>query len=119
MKKSIEDYFARFDGETQRRLNVIRDILFEIVPEADEDIKYQMPTVIYHGNLIHYAAFKNHVGIYPLPNVLTLLENETRGYKTGKGSIQFQNDEPLPVELIRKIALARKEEKDRELREKG
>ncbi|MDP3444834.1 MAG: hypothetical protein Q8T08_18400, partial [Ignavibacteria bacterium] len=63
----------------------------------------------------HYAAFKNHIGIYPLPEVLESLKEELKTFKQGKGSIQFQNNEVLPLEIIRKIVKARVEEKENEL----
>lgn len=93
----------------------IRHIFLSEVPDATEDIKYQMPTIMWHGNLIHYAAFKNHIGIYPLPNVLVTLHEEIKGYKTGKGSIQFQNDEPLPEDLIRLLVQTRLKERKMEI----
>ncbi len=119
MKENIRSYFEGFDEEIRARLMQIRDLLFEEIPEGDEDIKYQMPTILYHGNLIHYAGFKHHIGIYPLPDVLKQLRDEIADYKSGKGSIQFQNSEALPLELIRRIARLRKAEKDAEIRQKN
>lgn len=113
---SIQAYIDRFPPETRRRLLAIRQIIAEIVPDAEEAIKYQMPTFVHHGNLIHYAAFKNHIGIYPLPRVIETLKDELKPYKQGKGSIQFQNDEELPIEIIKKIVRTRAEEKEREMR---
>ncbi len=118
MQKEIEAYFNQFDAEIQKRLTEIRAIMFDEVPEGDEGIRYQMPTILYHGNLIHYAGFKKHIGVYPLPQVLEKMRDEIKNYKSGKGSIQFPNDEPLPAALIRKIVRARKEEKDSELAQK-
>jgi Uncharacterized conserved protein len=118
MNKNIESYIDGFDAETRKRLLTVREIFFSVVPDAEEDMKYRMPTIIWHGNLVHYAAFKNHIGVYPLPHALEALREEIRPYKTGKGSIQFGNDEPLPVDLIRRIIEVRKEEKERELSEK-
>lgn len=111
----IEAYIKRFPQDIQARHMRIREIFLSEVPDATEDIKYQMPTIIWYGNLIHYAAFKNHIGIYPLPDVLVTLNEEIKGYKTGKGSIQFQNSEPLPEDLIRLIVKTRIEEKKREI----
>ncbi len=110
MKKEIEDYFAQYPVEIQDRLARIRNICFEEVPDADEAIKYRMPTIIWHGDLVYCAAFKNHIGIYPLPTVLLALRRDIQGYKTGKGSIQFSNDKPLPELLIRRIVITRKAE---------
>ncbi len=111
----IKAYVDIFDSEVQKRLLTIREIIFSFVPSAEETIKYKMPTVVYHGNLLHYAAFKNHIGIYPLPEVIETLKEELKAYKQGKGSIQFQNNEEFPVEIIRKIVKTRVEEKEKEL----
>lgn len=119
MKPEIEAYFSRFPPETQARLRRVHDIFLASVPDADEAIKYQMPTLLWHGNLIHYAAFSHHIGVYPLPTVLVELKEEIAGYKTGKGSIQFPNDEPLPEDLLRKIVTKRREEKLAEIARKG
>ncbi|HOE07841.1 MAG TPA: DUF1801 domain-containing protein [Treponemataceae bacterium] len=119
MNTKIESYITSFPPETQERLLQIRSIFLKEVPDAQEDIKYQMPTLIWHGNLIHYAAFKNHIGVYPLPSVIEALKDDIRNLKTGKGSIQFSNSVPLPVELIQEIVHLRKEEKINELTQKG
>lgn len=119
MNTKIESYITSFPPETQERLLQIRSIFLKEVPDAQEDIKYQMPTLIWHGNLIHYAAFKNRIGVYPLPSVIEALKDDIRNLKTGKGSIQFSNSVPLPVELIQKIVHLRKEEKIKELAQKG
>ena len=119
MNTKIESYITSFPPETQERLLQIRSIFLKEVPDAQEDIRYQMPTLIWHGNLIHYAAFKNHIGVYPLPSVIEALKDDIRNLKTGKGSIQFSNSVPLPVELIQKIVHLRKEEKIKELAQKG
>ena len=111
MNPSIKEYFERFDNRTQERLSQIRMAIFELAPEATEEIKYQMPTAILHGNLIHYAAFKNHIGVYPLPTVIEKLKDDLKKYKQGKGSIQFQNEDPLPIDLIKKIIELRVNEK--------
>lgn len=115
MDKDVEAYFAGFPKEIRERLGVVRRVFLEEAPDASEGLRYRMPTILWNGNLIHYAAFKNHIGIYPLPQVLAEMGDEISGYKTGKGSIQFRHDEELPVELIREIVKRRKAEKEREL----
>lgn len=119
MNNEVEAYINSFPAEIQERLRQIRSIFFEEVPDAQEDIKYQMPTLIWHGNLIHYAAFKNHIGIYPLPCVIEQIKDDIKNLKTGKGSIQLSHSEPLPLELIQKIVHLRKEEKIKEMTGKG
>ena len=115
INEAIRAYIDRFPPETQKRLLAVRQVIADIVPEAEEAIKYQMPTFVRHGNLIHYAAFKNHIGIYPLPKVIETLKEDLKQYKQGKGSIQFQNDEDLPLVLIEKIVKTRVEEMEMEL----
>lgn len=119
MNTKIESYITSFPPETQERLLQIRSIFLKEVPDAQEDIKYQMPALIWHGNLIHYAAFKNHIGIYPLPCVIEQIKDDIKNLKTGKGSIQLSHSEPLPLELIQKIVHLRKEEKIKEMAGKG
>lgn len=107
MDNQVKKFFSAFDGVALERLHAIRNLIFELVPEADETIKYGIPTFIYHGNLVHYAAFKHHIGLYPTPSGMTAFSEELAKYKQGKGSVQFPLDKPLPVELIRKIVLFR------------
>ncbi|HBS47400.1 MAG TPA: hypothetical protein DEA91_28395 [Paenibacillus sp.] len=75
----------------------------EAAPDAKEKISYQMPTFELHGNLVHFAAFKNHIGFYPTPNGIDAFKEELSVYKGAKGSIQFPLNEPMPYELISKI----------------
>ncbi|MEJ5184471.1 MAG: DUF1801 domain-containing protein [Rectinemataceae bacterium] len=117
MLPEIETYFSSFPDEVRQRLHTIRNLAFELVPDATEAIKYRMPTIIWHGNFLHYAAYERHIGLYPLPGVLEALKDELKAYKTGKGSIQFPHDRPLPLELIRRIMLLRLEERKRGLQQ--
>lgn len=117
MVPEIEAYFSSQSDPIRQRLHAIRDLAFELVPDATEAIKYRMPTIIWHGNLLHYAAYERHIGLYPLPGVLEALKDELKEYKTGKGSIQFPHDRPLPLELIRRIILLRLEERKRALQQ--
>ena len=119
MNNKVSAYINSFSAEIQERLLKIRSIFFAEVPDAQEDIKYQMPTILWHGNLIHYAAFQHHIGIYPLPSVIEKLKEDITNLKTGKGSIQLSHSEPLPLELIQKIIHLRKEEKIAEMEKKG
>jgi len=114
----VKAYIDIFESKIQKRLLTIREIVFSFVPFAEETIKYKMPTIVYHGNLLHYAAFKNHIGIYPLPEVIETLKKELKIFKKGKGSIQFQNNEEFPIEIIRTIIKTRIEEQEKELLEK-
>ena len=108
--ESVGDYIKAQSPEKQELLTKIRTVLNEVIPEATEAIKYGMPTLVFHGNLLHYAAQKNHIGYYPAPSGITAFAKELTPYHTSKGAIQFPLDQPLPWELIKKIALFRKEE---------
>ncbi|MHB8071689.1 MAG: iron chaperone [Candidatus Cryosericum sp.] len=100
---SIAAYIAQFPVEVQERLRMLRKVIRDEAPEAEEKISYRMPTFVLHGNLVHFAAFKNHIGLYPAPSGVEAFIPELSAYRSGKGSIQFPMDKPLPSELIRKI----------------
>ena len=97
---SIDEYIATFPEETQKILNEIRATIKSAAPEADEKISYQMPTFYLKGNLIHFAAFKNHIGLYPTPSGTEAFKTELAAYKGGKGSIRFPIDQPIPLKLV-------------------
>jgi len=111
--KTIDEYLSSWPKDVRSRLQAIREAVKEEVPEAEEAIRYQMPTFRLDGNLVFFAAFKNHIGFYPLPSAMEEFREELSHYKTGKGSIQFPMDEPLPLPLIRKIVRFRVEETKR------
>ena len=108
--KNVDEYIAAFDPEVQTILQKIREIVKELVPEATEKISYQMPTFYLNGNLVHFAAFKKHIGFYPTPNGIEAFQEELSKYKGAKGSVQFPLNQPIPYDLIRKIVLYRLEE---------
>lgn len=110
INEQVEKYFSSFDGVALERLHTIRNLIFELIPEASEAIKYGIPTILYHGNLVHYAAFKNHIGLYPTPSGMDAFSEEMAAYKQGKGSVQFPLKEPLPIDLIKKIVMFRIQE---------
>ena len=107
---SIDEYLASFPETTQGILSEMRKIIHSAAPEATEKISYQMPTFFWKGNLVHFAAFKTHIGFYPLPHVLTSFQEELKKYKTGKGSVQFPLDRELPLALITRIVKFRVEQ---------
>lgn len=100
---AIDAYIAQFPDEVQERLRALRKIISDAAPGAEERISYQMPTFVLHGNLVHFAAFKHHIGLYPTPSGVEAFIPELSAYRSGKGSIQFPMDEPLPAELIGRI----------------
>lgn len=108
--KTIDEYIQTFPEDVRIMLYEIRDIIRKSVPpETQETISYQIPTFKLNGNLVHFAAFKNHIGFYPGASGVAEFENEfnKRGYKWAKGSVQFPMAHKLPEELISRIVLYR------------
>ncbi|ULO08338.1 DUF1801 domain-containing protein [Paenibacillus sp. 19GGS1-52] len=101
--ESIDEYISQFAPEVQDKLKMIRTVIKEAAPEAEEKISYQMPTFALHGNLVHFAVFKKHIGFYPAPRGIEAFQEELSVYKGAKGSVQFPLDQPLPFELISRI----------------
>ncbi|HEX9333411.1 MAG TPA: DUF1801 domain-containing protein [Anaerolineales bacterium] len=108
--KTIDEYIAGFPNDIQEVLQKIRMTIRKAAPEAEETIKYRMPTFTLKGNLIHFAAFKNHIGFYPVPTGIEKFKKELSVYKTAKGSVQFPLDKPIPFDLISKIVKFRVKE---------
>ncbi len=99
----IDNYIAGLPEEIQQRLNQIRDVIRRAAPDATEKISYMMPTFYLNGNLVHFAAFKNHIGLYPAPSGVAAFQKELSVYKNAKGSVQFPHNQPLPLDLISEI----------------
>jgi uncharacterized protein YdhG (YjbR/CyaY superfamily) len=114
----IDEYISGFPKEIQKILEQIRATVKEAAPEAVETIKYAMPTFTLQGDLVHFAAFKNHIGLYAAPTGNEAFAEEFSGYKTGKGSVQFPLDKPMPLSLITKIVKFRVEKNKREAGQK-
>ena len=104
---SIDEYIATFPAEIQKILQEIRATIRDVAPDAQEKISYQMPTFTLNGNLVHFAAFKKHIGFYPTPSGTQEFQDELSTYKAAKGSVQFPLDKPMPLALIRKIVAFR------------
>jgi uncharacterized protein YdhG (YjbR/CyaY superfamily) len=107
---SIDEYIGLFPSEVQDILTTLRKVIKESAPEATEKISYQMPTFAMHGNLVHFAAYKKHIGFYPAASGVAAFTDKLVEYKTSKGAIQFPIDKPLPYELIREIVQFRVDE---------
>lgn len=107
---SIDAYIAAFPANIQAMLRAIRETIHDAVPDAQEKISYQMPKFFLNGNLVHFAAFKHHIGFYPTPRGLAAFAEELAPYKGSKGAVQFPLDQPLPLDLVRRITLVRAEE---------
>ncbi len=101
--KDIDDYIARFPPEVQVKLETIRATIRKAAPKAEEVISYMIPTFKLHGNLVHFAAYKNHIGFYPGAGGIAAFQEELAGYETSKGTVQFPLDKRLPLTLITKI----------------
>jgi uncharacterized protein YdhG (YjbR/CyaY superfamily) len=108
--KTIDDYIATFPDDIQAILEKLRQTIREAAPEAEEAISYQMPTFKLHGNLMHFAAFKNHIGFYPAPSGIEEFEKELAPYRASKGSIRFPLSKPIPFDLVSKIVQFRVKE---------
>lgn len=108
--KNIDEYISSFPKETQEILIKLRKLVKETAPEATEAIVYGMPTFRLNGNLVHFAGYKNHIGFYPTPTGITAFEKELAPYKTGKGTIRFDFNKPIPYELVKKVVEARVKE---------
>jgi len=101
--ETIDEYIHDFPDDIQYILGKIRRIVQGLAPDATEVISYQMPTFKLNGNLVHFAAFKNHIGIYPTSSGVEAFKKELALYQSSKGSIQFPLDHPIPYDLIEKI----------------
>lgn len=108
--KSIDEYILSFPADVQEKLTELRMLIRLAAPGAEEKISYQMPTFYLNGNLVHFAAYAKHIGFYPTPSGIEKFKRELSEYKHAKGSVQFPQGEPLPVDLIEKIVRFRVEE---------
>ena len=101
--KNIDEYIAGFPDDVQAILQKIRMTIRKAAPDAEEAIKYQIPTFILRGNLVHFAAYKKHIGFYPSPRGIEAFKDELSIYEGGKGTVQFPLDKPIPFALISRI----------------
>ncbi len=108
--QNIDEYIADFPPDVQKILQKIRLTVRKAAPRAEETIKYRMPTFTLNGNLVHFAAFKKHIGFYPTPTGTKEFQKELSIYKGAKGSVQFPLDQPIPFGLISQIVKFRVKE---------
>lgn len=106
----IDKYILLFPKETQLLLNQIRKTIKEVAPNAEETISYGIPTFKLQGNLVHFAAYKNHIGFYPTPSGVQAFKSELTMYKQSKGAVQFPINKPIPFNLVKRIILFRVKE---------
>jgi uncharacterized protein YdhG (YjbR/CyaY superfamily) len=105
--ENIDEYIAAFSPEVQAILEKIRATIKKAAPKAEEKISYQIPTFALHGNLVHFAAFKQHIGFYPPVRGDEQLVKEASPYANAKGNLRFPLDQRIPYALITKIVKAR------------
>lgn len=101
--RNIDEYIAGFPPEVQSLLEKVRAAIRKAAPAAEEAIKYQMPTYVLNGNLIHFAGYKNHIGLYPGTKPIEAFADELAKYETSKGTVKFPLDKPIPYGLIGRI----------------
>ena len=104
---TIAEYIGRFPKETQKILQQVRRTIRRAAPEATEAIRYQIPTFVWHENLVHFAAWTHHVSFYPSASGIRHFQGELRHYTTSKGTVQFPYDQPIPHDLIHRITTFR------------
>lgn len=108
---TIDEYIEAQVEDVRVVLQKIRGITRKVAPDASETISYGMPTLKLNGkNLVHFAAFKNHIGFFPTPSAIDALDKETKPYRTGKGTMQFPHNKPVPWDLIARITKFRLDE---------
>ncbi|MFO0905972.1 MAG: DUF1801 domain-containing protein [Pirellulales bacterium] len=107
MSTTIDEYIDAQPARVRTILKKVRKLIRETAPEAEEAIKYRIPTFVLNGNLVHFAAFADHLGFYPTPSGIKAFEAELSDYTYAKGSVQFPLDHPIPYDLIRRITAFR------------
>lgn len=108
--KTIDAYIAGFPEDVQEILQKLRETIGKAAPQAEETINYGIPTFKLNGNLVHFAAYKNHIGFYPAPSGITKFKAELVPYVQAKGSVQFPLDGKIPYALIARIVKFRAKE---------
>ena len=108
--KTIDEYIKTFPSDVQSILEKMRLTIRKAAPEAVEAISYQIPTFKLNGNLVHFAAFKKHIGFYPTSSGIRAFKKQLSLYNGGKGSVQFPIDKPIPYDLVKKITIFRVKE---------
>ena len=108
--RTIDEYIDTFPKDIQAVLKKIRKTIRKAAPGAEEAISYQMPTFKLNGNLVHFAAYKNHIGFYPVPSGIEAFKGELLPYIAGKGTLQFPLDKPIRYDLIEKVVTFRVKE---------
>jgi uncharacterized protein YdhG (YjbR/CyaY superfamily) len=108
--KTIDEYIAAFPEADRMLLEQLRQTIHAAAPDAQEAISYQMPTFKLNGNLVHFAAFKQHIGFYPAPSGIEAFTQDLKPYVQSKGAVRFPKNQPLPLDLVTRIVAFRVEE---------
>ena len=117
--KDIDEFIAGFPADVQKVLKKVRTTIRKAAPKAEETINYGIPTFTLNGNLVHFSAFKHHIGFYPTPSGIEKFKKELSAYEGAKGSVKFPLDQPTPYDLIAKIVKFRVEENLKKAEAKG
>ena len=108
--ETIDEYIEAFPEDIQSILQKMRKTIRRAAPEAEETISYQIPTFKLNGNLVHFAAFSDHISFFPTSSPREAFKKELSKYKGGKGTIQFPIEEPIPYDLVKRIVIFRRKE---------
>jgi len=108
--KTIDEYIATFPKNVQSILGELRQAIRESAPKAEEAISYQMPTFKLNGNLVYFAAWKNHIGFYPTSSAIDAFKEELSDYEVTKGTVKFPINKPIPFDLVKKMVRYRVKE---------
>lgn len=115
--QSIDEYIGTFPDDIQSRLESMRQIIKSVIPGAIETISYQIPTFkINNKNIVHFSAYKKHIGLYPGSSAIEHFKEELSQYKWSKGTVQFPLDNPIPSELVKKIVIFRARENQSQIK---
>lgn len=115
--QSIDEYIGTFPDDIQSHLESMRQIIKSVIPGAIETISYQIPTFkINNKNIVHFSAYKKHIGLYPGPSAIEHFKEELSHYKWSKGAVQFPLDNPIPSELVKKIVIFRARENQSQIK---
>jgi uncharacterized protein YdhG (YjbR/CyaY superfamily) len=117
--QNIDDYIAGFPSHIQEILQKIRETIRNAAPEAEETISYKMPTFTLKGYLVYFAAYKKHIGFFPAPSGIEEFKEDLSEYGSGKGTLQFPYDKPIPYDLITRIVQFRVKENMEKAAAKG
>lgn len=108
---TVDEYIGQFSGEVNARLQQMRELVRAEAPEAVESVAYGMPAYKLNGKpLVYFAGYEKHIGFYATPNGHEAFAEEFAKYKQGKGSVQFPNDQPLPLGLVKRVVVYRKQQ---------